>query len=249
MSSARGWRPPRRGRRGAISPPPRTATRNTCWRPSRRWRGLPGLAGLYDPHHNPLFRLPLGRRGDRAVRFFREREPATGALVHDFTDPDWDTRFLGDLYQDLSEDARKRYALLQTPEFVEEFILDRTLDPAIASSASRGRMIDPTCGSGHFLLGGSPACSGNGGATHRTCRRRRRAEGAGRGGGRGPQPLRGRDRALPLLVAALKAAGEHAPSRRAGFPDQPRYRRQPAARAALLPAASWAGRTKASGAC
>ncbi len=47
------------------------------------------------------------------------------------TDQDWDTRhFLGDLYQDLSEAARKKYALLQTPEFVEEFILDRTLDPA-----------------------------------------------------------------------------------------------------------------------
>ena len=52
-------------------------------------------------------------------------------LVHDFTDPEWDTRFLGDLYQDLSEAARKKYALLQTPVFVEEFILDRTLDPAI----------------------------------------------------------------------------------------------------------------------
>ena len=42
----------------------------------------------------------------------------TGLLAHDFTDPDWNTRFLGDLYQDLSEAARKRYALLQTPESV-----------------------------------------------------------------------------------------------------------------------------------
>ena len=40
--------------------------------------------------------------------------------MHDFTDPDWNTRFLGDLYQDLSEEARKRFALLQTPEFVED---------------------------------------------------------------------------------------------------------------------------------
>jgi hypothetical protein len=64
------------------------------------------------------------------------------------------TRFLGDLYQDLSEAARKRYALLQTPEFVEEFILDRTLTPAIEEFGFREvRMIDPTCGSGHFLLG------------------------------------------------------------------------------------------------
>ena len=98
--------------------------------------------------------------------------PNTGTLVHDFTDPDWDTRFLGDLYQDLSEAARKKYALLQTPVFVEEFILDRTLDPAIEEFGlakmgyesrllpdgrlnpdDRFKMIDPACGSGHFLLG------------------------------------------------------------------------------------------------
>ncbi len=81
-------------------------------------------------------------------------DPETGELVHDFTDPDWNTRFLGDLYQDLSEAARKRFALLQTPEFVEEFILDRTLTPAIETFGYREvRLIDPTCGSGHFLLG------------------------------------------------------------------------------------------------
>src|SRR5690606_17013304 len=62
--------------------------------------------------------------------------------------------FLGDLYQDLSEHAKKTYALLQTPEFVEEFILDRTLEPAIETFGLEDvRMIDPTCGSGHFLLG------------------------------------------------------------------------------------------------
>ena len=65
-----------------------------------------------------------------------------------------DTRFLGDLYQDLSERARKKYALLQTPEFVEEFILDRTLDPAVEEfGLEKVRLIAPTCGSGHFLLG------------------------------------------------------------------------------------------------
>jgi len=65
------------------------------------------------------------------------------------------TRFLGDLYQGLSERARKKYALLQTPVFVEEFILDRTLDPALDEfGLETVRMIDPTCGSGHFLLGG-----------------------------------------------------------------------------------------------
>ncbi|MBN2195249.1 MAG: BREX-2 system adenine-specific DNA-methyltransferase PglX [Polyangiaceae bacterium] len=73
----------------------------------------------------------------------------------------FDSRFLGDLYQDLDADIRKRYALLQTPRFVEEYILDHTLTPALAefdpeklwASGERFRLLDPTCGSGHFLIG------------------------------------------------------------------------------------------------
>jgi hypothetical protein len=65
-----------------------------------------------------------------------------------------DTRFIGDLYQDLDPAVKARYALLQTPRFIEEFILDRTMDPALADfGLDEFRIIDPTCGSGHFLLG------------------------------------------------------------------------------------------------
>ena len=117
---------------------------------------LPGMASLYDERHNPVWRI--GISGDAAkelILFWRARVPATGELVHDFADPEWDTRFLGDLYQDLSESVRKRYALLQTPDFIEEFILERTLLPALDEfGLEETRMIDPTCGSGHFLLGG-----------------------------------------------------------------------------------------------
>jgi hypothetical protein len=117
---------------------------------------LPGLTGLFDRAHNPLFRLPVSGDGAIALfEFFRQVSPETGELLHDFADPVWNTRFLGDLYQDLSEEARKRYALLQTPVFVEEWILSRTLGPAIQEFGhEQVRMIDPTCGSGHFLLGG-----------------------------------------------------------------------------------------------
>ncbi|MFE1475720.1 BREX-2 system adenine-specific DNA-methyltransferase PglX [Streptomyces cyaneofuscatus] len=122
-----------------------------------------GQAGrfLFDRKHNPLFQIPLSHDGARElIAFWRERDEA-GVLVHDFTDKlnddgteGWDTRFLGDLYQDLSEAARKTYALLQTPEFVEEFILDRTMDTAVREFGYEGlKMIDPTCGSGHFVLG------------------------------------------------------------------------------------------------
>lgn len=138
---------------------------------------LAGLHGTEDVfgEHNPIRELPNWLSGDAAgemLRFFQKIHADTGDLVHDFTDPDWDTRFLGDLYQDLSEAARKKYALLQTPEFVEAFILDRTLDPALDEfgldappvTARQGkpitepgfRMIDPACGSGHFLLGAFP---------------------------------------------------------------------------------------------
>ncbi|MBF6258684.1 BREX-2 system adenine-specific DNA-methyltransferase PglX [Nocardia farcinica] len=122
-----------------------------------------GQAGklLFDPNHNPLYQIPISHDGARElIEFWRTRDEH-GVLVHDFTDPldedginGWDTRFLGDLYQDLSEDIRKNYALLQTPEFVEEFILDRTLEPAIREFGYEEiRLIDPTCGSGHFVLG------------------------------------------------------------------------------------------------
>lgn len=165
---------------------------------------LPGVKDVFGKH-NLIRQQPRWLSGDEAtalLTFFQKIDANTGLLVHDFTDPNWDTRFLGDLYQDLSEAARKKYALLQTPEFVEEFILDRTLDPAldefglgsfqssvisyqssVISRQSEGRsdqssvisgqsektktdnrqlttdhfkIIDPACGSGHFLLGAFP---------------------------------------------------------------------------------------------
>lgn len=126
---------------------------------------LPGMADLFDRRHNPLWTVgPAGDAARAFIEFWRRTDAESGRPVHDFSDPGEGggkngvadpTRFLGDLYQDLSEAARKRYALLQTPVFIEQFILDRTLTPAIETFGFREvRMIDPTCGSGHFLLGG-----------------------------------------------------------------------------------------------
>jgi len=95
--------------------------------------------------------------GDMAMglrKFWTEVDPNTGTLRRALGGPSGDTRFLGDLYQDLSEAARKTFALLQTPQFVADFLLHRTLEPAIASfGLDHVRLIDPTCGSGHLLLG------------------------------------------------------------------------------------------------
>ena len=141
---------------------------------------IPACRDLFAPGKTALW--AVGPSGDAAMKllgFWREIDPESGRLKRSFAaekdeggrmkdelsspthpssftlQPSEPTRFLGDLYQDLSERARKKYALLQTPVFVEEFILDRTLDPAIDEfGLDEVRMIDPTCGSGHFLLGG-----------------------------------------------------------------------------------------------
>ena len=125
-----------------------------------RVRSIPAAADLFAEGKTPLW--ALGPSGDGAAGCWssggdRPRDRHAAAIV---PRRGGGTRFLGDLYQDLSEAARKRYALLQTPEFVEEFILDRTLDAGDRRVRLRGeRLIDPTCGSGHFLLGASGGCS------------------------------------------------------------------------------------------
>ncbi|MFI6754147.1 BREX-2 system adenine-specific DNA-methyltransferase PglX [Rhodococcus coprophilus] len=107
-----------------------------------------GLVDIYSPIHQVA---PSGDAARALLEFWWDKDSSG--------DPLWcfegvDTRFLGDVYQDLSEFAKKTYALLQTPEFVEEFILDQTLEPALAGRPLEGfTVIDPTCGSGHFLLG------------------------------------------------------------------------------------------------
>ena len=115
---------------------------------------LPGVAGLFDQKHNPLYALqPTAQGAAKIVEFFQKVDPDSNDLIHDFTDPNHGTRFLGDLYQNLSEYVRERYKLCQTPSFVIDFILDRTLTPALdAFSLEAVRLIDPSCGSGHFLL-------------------------------------------------------------------------------------------------
>ncbi len=114
---------------------------------------LAATKALVDEHSALWLVSPSGDAVTKLLEFWRRRGE-DGALVHDLADPSLSTRFLGDLYQDLSPHAKETYALLQTPVFVEEFILDRTLEPALKERPLEGfKLIDPTCGSGHFLLG------------------------------------------------------------------------------------------------
>ncbi|MFD0923938.1 BREX-2 system adenine-specific DNA-methyltransferase PglX [Saccharopolyspora rosea] len=180
----------------------------------------PTAAGLFDRRHNPLWEITPSFEAATALLQFWRRRDADGEVRYDFTDPEWDTRFLGDLYQDLSESARKTYALLQTPEFVEEFILDLTLKPAIEEFGLKGlRTIDPACGSGHFLLG----------IFHRLLEKWRKAEPGTDDWTlirRALESVHGCDKnpfavsiaRFRLLTAALRAAGERRLDQAKGFP-------------------------------
>ena len=196
---------------------------------------LPAMAELLDPSHNPLWQLPVSADGAKAlIDCFQRLDPDTGAIVHDFTDPTWDTRFLGDLYQDLSESVRKRYALLQTPEFVEAFILDHTLEPAKAAFGLPAlKLIDPTCGSGHFLLTSFERLFDD-------WQRREPATNARALAQRALDAIHGVDinpyavaiARFRLLIAAMKRGRQRQAQGGAGLPRQPRRRRLAAARPA-----------------
>jgi SAM-dependent methyltransferase len=106
---------------------------------------------IFDPQHN-LVHCLTPRPEAVAALLALFRTPSTESPAFRFGQPD--ARFLGDLYQNLDHEARKRHALLQTPSFVVEYILDRTLERSIREHGIEDAgVLDPTCGSGHFLLG------------------------------------------------------------------------------------------------
>ena len=69
-----------------------------------RYAAIDATAELFG-ERNPLRLFGPSADGARALLELWWQTDADGQLVHDFTDEGWDTRFLGDLYQDLSEHA------------------------------------------------------------------------------------------------------------------------------------------------
>lgn len=122
------------------------------------WDAAHLLPDLFGPNEYDLI-LP----DDELVQRFLDnvwRRPDSnrdGWLLFDFRpepekgDAGFHTRFIGDLYQELDAEIRARYALLQTPHFISQFILEHTLLKRFAEKDFREvTLIDPTCGSGHF---------------------------------------------------------------------------------------------------
>ncbi len=111
-----------------------------------------GLAELFAPTPAEVAE-PSDAFARQLLAFWRSVDPDTGVRRWRFDHEDFDSRLLGDLYQDLDPVVKQRYALLQTPDFVVDFLLDETLSPAIAAyGVDTVRLIDPACGSGHLLL-------------------------------------------------------------------------------------------------
>jgi hypothetical protein len=112
-----------------------------------------GVPELFSPQPAEVA-LPSDELSRALIAFWRHRDADTGA-VWSFAEEKFEGELMGDLYQELDPVVKDRFALCQTPDFVRAFILDRTLTPAIETfGADQVRLLDPACGSGHFLIDG-----------------------------------------------------------------------------------------------
>lgn len=112
----------------------------------------PALAGFADPNVNQVFTEQLSEQHGSALLDPWRSEHRAPPLALAGPSNGWDGHRLGDLYQELSFDAHKNRALVQTPRFVTELLLRCTLDKADHVGAGHPTLIDPACGTGHILL-------------------------------------------------------------------------------------------------
>lgn len=124
-----------------------------------------GLPELFSPQPAEVA-LPSDELSRALIAFWRHRDADTGA-TWSFAEERFEGELMGDLYQELDPVVKDRFALCQTPDFVRAFILDRTLTPAIETfGAEEVRLLDPACGSGHFLIDGLKRLVAATGAKH-----------------------------------------------------------------------------------
>ena len=110
-----------------------------------------GLPELFAPQPAEVA-VPADALSRALIAFWRAKDADTG-FQWSFADEAFAGELMGDLYQELDPVVKDRYALCQTPDFVRDFMLGQTLTPAIAElGADAVRVLDPACGSGHFLL-------------------------------------------------------------------------------------------------
>jgi hypothetical protein len=127
-----------------------------------------GLPELFSPQPAEVA-LPSDELSRALIAFWRHRDADSGdsGANWSFAEEHFEGELMGDLYQELDPVVKDRFALCQTPDFVRGFILDRTLTPAIETfGADAVRLLDPACGSGHFLIDGLKRLVAATGAQH-----------------------------------------------------------------------------------
>ncbi len=128
-----------------------------------------GVPELFSPQPAEVA-LPSDELSRGLIAFWRHRDvdgDADAGAVWSFAEEKFEGELMGDLYQELDPVVKDRFALCQTPEFVRAFILDRTLTPAVETfGADEVRLLDPACGSGHFLIDGLKRLVAATGAKH-----------------------------------------------------------------------------------
>lgn len=134
-----------------------------------------GLPELFAPQPAEIA-VPVDALSRVLIEFWRAKDADT-SFQWSFADEAFAGELMGDLYQELDPVVKDRYALCQTPDFVRDFILGQTLTPAIAElGADQVRVLDPACGSGHFLLDALRRLVNTTSAQHKGWARRRVVE-------------------------------------------------------------------------
>jgi hypothetical protein len=116
----------------------------------------PATQWLTHPQYNTA--LHAGAPSDDAVQdladWWAGDAPNLAHEVPDGTPATITGWVIGDLLQLINDERRKGLALAQTPWWVCDFILDRTMLPAMVEHRHERliRTIDPSCGTGHFLI-------------------------------------------------------------------------------------------------
>jgi len=104
----------------------------------------PGVR-LFQPDEDPLFDIMVSEEAASKLRDL--------ATTGDAPLISGDPRGFGDVYQDVVGRLDPEHALIQTPSFVVERVLELALEPALAATHTADvHVMDPVCGSGEFLV-------------------------------------------------------------------------------------------------
>lgn len=113
----------------------------------------PATACLLDPRYNPVTRSAPSEDAARALVDWWSSQASDLAYGVDKGPASITGWLAGDLLQLVTDERRKANALCQTPWWIADFLLERTLVPAIqAFPRELLRVIDPACGTGHLLV-------------------------------------------------------------------------------------------------